>query len=53
MKKLQKIDENELILQELFLTQKALFAARSVKKIKFFQRKLEYLRKLAKERGLI
>ena len=53
MRKMQKINENELILQELFLTQKALFAARSVKQVKFFQKKLEYLKRLAKEKGLI
>lgn len=45
----KNIDDPHFIEEELFQTKKALFAAKSVKELKFLQNKLNYLMKRIKE----
>jgi hypothetical protein len=52
MKREQEINlfnDPEFLFQEFLKTKQELFNARSVKKVKFLQRKLEYLQKMVKE----
>jgi hypothetical protein len=40
--------EQELLFEQLYQTQQELFNARSVKRVKFLQRKLKYLQQMIK-----
>ncbi len=43
-----KEEKEQLLFQQLYQTQQELFNARSVKRVKFLQRKLKYLQQMIK-----
>jgi predicted nucleic acid-binding Zn-ribbon protein len=49
----RNLEEIAMIEEQLYEAQNALFRAKTVREAKFLQNKIEYLRKRAKELGLI